>query len=660
MTKLTFEKQTIPGAKLGEDSSLPPAANTLHMGIKVESQLDETEGLFLNYGYVFSPFPYRVKDNYTRELTDIEFPVAVLENEYLRAEFMTSFGGRLRSLYDKKNNKELLFKNPVFRPGNLATRNAWFSGGVEWNCGTIGHTPYTCSPIFTSELTLKDGTPILRMYAFERVRCAVYQMDFFLPENSRFLYARIRIVNAHNKVIPMYWWSNIAVPEIDGGRVISPAASVYTDFKMVFKNEPMPVVNDIDVTYPKNHTRSGSYFMKLDKKSRKFICQLDKDGYGLIQASTDRLLGRKLFVWGQGAGGKRWQEFLSGEGSDGSYVEIQAGISPTQGECLPMPPNTAWEWLEAYGSMNVSGQKVHGDWNDAISEVESHLADMLPEETLDRILEETRCLAKTPADKMISYGDGWAALENLRREKNGEVIMSGHLDFGCTGEEQEPWKNLLQNGCFPDFDTDQIQLSWMNQSEWTSLLEKSVAGPDKFNWAAYLHLAAIYLINNESDKASCVLETSMKLRSSCWTMYLMSKVAEEKGNIEEAAVMSMRASKMNPTDISLAKEAMKMLNQAGLYDQMLALEKEMPSSISKHNRIKMLKAFALLHTGDIKGAEDILNAGGGLIIADIREGETTTTELWFRIEEAKAASENRTFDRAQAVPPKTFDFRMFT
>ena len=42
--------------------------------------------------------------------------------------------------------------NPVFQPGNLAIRNAWFSGGVEWNMGIRGHSVYTCSPVFAARV----------------------------------------------------------------------------------------------------------------------------------------------------------------------------------------------------------------------------------------------------------------------------------------------------------------------------------------------------------------------------------------------------------------------------------------------------------------------------------------------------------------------------
>ena len=182
---------------------------------------DEYAGLYISYGLVPTPFPYRMQENYSRELYDNEEDVIILENEYLRATFFPHYGGKLASLFDKEKGKELLFSNPVIRPCNLAIRNAWMSGGVEWNCGIFGHHVHTCDTLFCAKTELDDGTPVLRFYEFERIRRAVVQMDFFLPESSRFLYARMRITNPNPEVIPMYWWSNIAVPEDPDGRVIT-------------------------------------------------------------------------------------------------------------------------------------------------------------------------------------------------------------------------------------------------------------------------------------------------------------------------------------------------------------------------------------------------------------------------------------------------------
>ena len=111
-------------------------------------------------------------------------------------------------MIDKRRDRELLFTNDVVRPCNLAVRNAWLSGGIEWNAGFRGHHPYTCSLLHTAQTRLEDGTPVLRFYYFERMRCAVVQMDFFLPQGSELLYARIRITNPNDHVAPMYWWSN--------------------------------------------------------------------------------------------------------------------------------------------------------------------------------------------------------------------------------------------------------------------------------------------------------------------------------------------------------------------------------------------------------------------------------------------------------------------
>lgn len=53
------------------------------------------------------------------------------------------------------------------------------------------------------------------------------------------------------------------------------------------------------------------------------------------------------------------QRFLTDKAGD--YSEIQAGLARTQYECIPMPPCSAWEWVEGYGAMSADPAKVHGD-----------------------------------------------------------------------------------------------------------------------------------------------------------------------------------------------------------------------------------------------------------------------------------------------------------
>ncbi len=659
MSTLTFTTIRMSGVDINGESSLPPIAGMLNVQQRTKSALDEDDGLFIGYGFVSSPFPYRLQDKYNRKLKDREFECAILENEHLRAVFIPSLGGRLWSLYDKDKGRELTFSNPVFRLGNLAFRNAWFSGGVEWNCGVVGHHPFTCSQLFTARLTADDGTPVLRMYEFERIRRATYQMDFFLPEGSKVLFARMRIVNPNSETVPMYWWSNIAVPEKKKGRVVMPTNETFTNRGGIISKTTVPISDGVDITYPVNSPRAIDYFWKISENERKFVCHLDEDGYGLIQTSTRRLKGRKLFVWGQGPGGEKWQEFLSKEGTGGKYVEIQAGLAHTQYECLPMPPRTAWEWLEAYGALNADGSRVHGDWEEAKAEVKARLAELVDEEYLEKLLVETKqTIALKPAEELVFKGSGWGALENMRRAAAGEEPLSKHLDFGTIDDEQEQWAFLLKNGYFDEADPNDVPKSWMLQSEWTRKLEEAVQGPDEYNWYTWLHLGMTYFAERKFRDAGEALDKSMKLRPSCWAMYGLAQVARIEGDAKKAAMLAMKASLMKPDDISLAREAMKMLLNAEMYEKMLVLADKFPAELASDGRIKLCTAFAYLNTGNIEKAEELLYEHGGIEVADIREGENTVTELWFQIEEAKAKRDGREFNREEAEPPAHLDFRM--
>ena len=64
--------------------------------------------------------------------------------------------------------------------------------------------------------------------------------------------------------------------------------------------------------------------------------------------------------------------------------------------------------------------------------------------------------------------------------------------------------------------------------------------------------------------------------------------------------------------------------------------------------------------GDISGAESILYKDGGIIVPDIREGETITLDLWVKVEKEKARISGREFDEKNIDPPTFVDFRMFS
>lgn len=650
MTTLRTEKMILPSANWGGESTLPSVAVHLRLSdITDKMCLEDDEGLFVNYGRVNCAFPYRAQDLYDRALTPREYEAQVLENDSLRAVFMPCFGGKLWSLVDKKNNRELLFRNDVVRPCNLGVRNAWMSGGIEWNAGFMGHGPYTCSPVCTAKSELDDGTPVLRFYYFERIRACVVQMDIFLPDGSDFLFVRTRLLNPGDEVVPMYWWSNVAAAEGDDDRVIVPAEQSYTAPNCDVVKIDIPVHNGIDVTYPGRNITSNDYFWDARKGERPYICHLGADGYGLCETSTSLLRGRKLFVWGNSRGGHKWMNFLTADDKTGRYDEIQCGLARTQYECLPMPPHTAWEFLEAYGAMQADPAKVHGEWSGARREAERILDGRLPAAAMEKLLSDTRAMAKSPA-RVISAADGWGALEGVRR---GEAFMCPHLDFGKTGEEQAVWLNLLRRGTVGAHDPENVPLSYMRQREWLDLLREATRGKDADNWYAWYLLGAADAAEEAFDRAEEELRRSLALAESAWANYVLAVVMRKTARPKEEVSFLFRARELRKGDISLEKELFRCLYEHGLSAETVECFENADECVRQNARCQLYYAFALARSGRAAEAEKILlGEGKCLVVPDVRECELTTSQLWFYLLEVQGKSAEE--------PPRDLDFRMFT
>ena len=168
---ITITVMTIPGAPLEGVNPLPIFH---HKGeVDIAAALEFPAELRVDLGNRSPVLPYKMQDRYSRRRIPLKKKTIVLENEYLKASFWPEDGGRLYSLYDKGNKAELLMSNPVYQPGNLAIRNAWLSGGIEWNFGTLGHHARTCDHLFAAIVKDPQGEEFLRMYEFDRTKNAI-------------------------------------------------------------------------------------------------------------------------------------------------------------------------------------------------------------------------------------------------------------------------------------------------------------------------------------------------------------------------------------------------------------------------------------------------------------------------------------------------------
>ncbi len=668
MSELRFASLEMPAARMGPLNPLP-ALRKQGDGFRrtVNESIPPEDAKYMNWGMDFGPLPYRLQDDYDRSREVRQFKTAVLENDKLIATFLPECGGRLWSLFHKPTNRELLYVNPIFQPGNLALRRAWISGGVEWNMGVRGHTPMTLSPMFVATAKLDDGQPVLRMYEWERIRQAPYQMDFFAPDGSDFLMVRVRIVNPNDHMIPMYWWSNMALPETEDTRILTPADSClaygYSGKGVVLRD--MPVDHGDDLTRPHGRKGSREVFYRLDEKQRPWIAAVTGDGAGIVQASTSLLQGRKLYAWSHAPGGRHWMEFLSIPNHP--YIELQSGLARTQMEHLPMPAGATWQWMEAYGPIQTDAKIAHGDdWAAARGAIQEKLDAALPAADLSGRLGSTQAMADKRPQNVVASGSGWGALERKRTMRADLGHLLGQaipFDDDSLGEDQRPWLTLLETGKLPETPADSAPGAMMIQSEWRDMLADSLVGAGD-HWLSRFHMGVMDYEAGDIDSALKHWHTSMEQSPSAWALRNLSVAATHAGDMAKAAELINRAREILPNVKPLVLECCRALVMAAKYSQTLELIGELPTEIATCGRVQAVHAIASLRLGDLETAERILTSG--IVVTDIREGETSLAEIWFDLKSQQiAAAEGIEIDETliarvieQHPPPRSIDFRM--
>lgn len=626
---LTFQNELFSVSDLGPENSVPDLIPGENIQNKTNFFLDEDDEIYEGYGKRETSFPYRQYTCYTRTLKEKELPTAILENRFLKATFLPTYGGRLWSLIDKTTGENLLYTNDVIRPSNLAIRNAWFSGGVEWNISMIGHTPFTMEPLFTSKLEKEDGTPVLRMYEYERVRKVTYQMDFWLEENSRFLNCRMRIFNQTDEMVPMYWWSNMAVPEYEGGRIIVPAKEAFTNREDGVYKVDIPMVNENDISKYKEIPNQVDYFFHIPKESPKYIANINKNGYGLLHLSTSRLVSRKLFSWGKNEASDNWQDFLTEHA--GRYVEIQGGLGKTQYGCIPMAPHTAWEWVELYGAVQTSKDASSASYEQALREMNQIVEQQLQILQPETILSSTKLLAKQPT-QLIQTGNGYGALENALRSYRGESQLSSHLDFGTLSSQYKEWMDFLETGHFPEKDPLEVPYDFMADDTFYKKLKETIQTINHQNWYAFYQLGLYYFQKNNIDASTeCFIE-SMTLEPNPWAYHGLSVIYLKNQKNHGAIEFILKGYEMKKDDLSYLKETLKILLLAKGYEEIKKLYHTLPKDFAEESRVLFDYLIALARTGQEKEVLDYLNEHH-LVLEDLRECETSLGSLWEEVYE---------------------------
>ena len=610
--------------------------------------------------------PYRMQDRYDRSEEVQVLDTLVMENDYLKATFLPGYGGKLWSLYSKDEQRELLFVNPVFRFANLASRNAWMSGGIEWNLGHTGHNMFTADDVFFGKVTAPDGEQFLRMYEYEAAHAQVLQIDFHLPDGAKQLAAHVRIQNARDVDVPLYWWTNIAVPLSDNTRVFSGTPDIM--FQLIpeetggvpgFGHCQMPQqpnLPGVDLSYPRQIPHSLEYFFQNRKQTvSPWEVSIEKDCKGLMERSTQPLRTRKMFCWGSSVGGRHWCDYLSKDGC-GDYIEIQAGLAPTQLHTGILEADQVVSFTQMFGAFSTGEEAQKLEWNQALPGVEASVERILPAADVQKAHLAYMLKSTIPAQEILHTGSWYGAMEMARRKTAGEPPIANHLNFLTPEKSSEyaPWLDLLRGEQLPE---SRLPHPYVTDPLWMPYLAKAAENGNqetRFQYAVSLA---------ENGRVSAAEDILLEMTKECnpWAAHALGMLYRRDKQHRLACEWLVKAYEweQGSLDQSFAEDALQALLDDGQYEQAWEFYHSIPQA-KRTEAEELLVAAAAVKLDQ----HDFLAQAYQKVYSAIREGAVGLADVWFE-EQARIAAQKKgipfTEDQIdKTLPlPRNLNFLMF-
>ncbi len=300
-------------------------------------------------------YPYAMQDDITRIKENATHRVVVLENEYIRVLILPDLGGRLYAAHDKTNNDfDFIYHNHVIKPGLVAMRGAWLSGGIEWNFPTVGHTVNGYSPVQYKIVRHDDGSATCVVGATEWVRRMRWVVGTTLYPDRAYFENRILLQNPTLVHHPAYFWANAGVHAWEDTQIIFPPTD-YTYGHSRTATMSWPIDKGIDISWYKNIPNSESIFCGVPGDFNG-VYNHERDNGTVHWADRYESPGKKFWTWGTAPKGRLWEEILTDD--DGQYIEVQAGRLTTQGDAWIMEPHTSESWTEYWYPLKGMGGLV--------------------------------------------------------------------------------------------------------------------------------------------------------------------------------------------------------------------------------------------------------------------------------------------------------------
>lgn len=597
------------------------------------------------YGYQTGDrvLPYLVQDVYSRERKMEIIKTIEFENRHLKAVFLPEYGMRMFSLYSKDENRDLVFRNSVFQLANLSIRDAWFSGGIEWNIGQLGHTFTTCDHLYAAICTDKNGNEFLRCYEYERCKGIYWQVDFYLEEDSKEIAAYTRVINPKPESVPFYWWTNIAVPEEKNVRVFSGNSEVIyitqesnesVDAIKKMCHGTMPELGSLpgkDASYPQNFHFSSEYFFQNEGGVEEtWEAAVYDDGYMFFDYGSDRLKYHKMFCWGTHTGGQHWKDFLSETGK-GDYVELQAGLAPTQVHGMDLPANTTWDFVQVFGGATVDYGPAGGEWSEAKKYVGEQVKVRVSPEKIQQLLERYRENAECDMTEFLHMGSGFGAIEEIR---NPGITPKGfYFPASAISKKEIMWVEMLRKHKIEDQEITEFPESYLVDLRYEGYLKEAA---EKGGYTAKNLYGVMCYENTRYEEGIEWFKKSIQDRENplayrnLFYAYKDKDVEQALWYMEQALLLFYE----NP-EREFVEEYIKYLMEQGMHEKLWEYYKKLPDELKENERIILYSIPTAVFMKDYS----FLTEQFGKEFTNIREGERAFTECYFAYQALKESIE---------------------
>ncbi len=304
----------------------PPAPEEMPM----YSEFRQHQG---STGYAY---PNKVTISVEREtLTDKEYTVVRLENDYVRLLILPELGGRILEGYDKTTNYNFLYRHHRIKPVIVGSYGSWISGGMEFNY-PFHHRPSTFMPTdFTLE-TLEDGSQVCWISEASpspgqyRLKGTI---GIRLRPNASYLETMVKLDNRTPLKHPFMWWENAGIHVNNDYQLFFPQDVNWVHHHNDRHHATFPISKgwyavenheeETDISLHKNTIKGNSFFAGPSKYD--FFGGYDHGkNCGTLHVADHHITpGKKMFQWALEDLGDAWNGNLTD--LDGEHAELMAG-----------------------------------------------------------------------------------------------------------------------------------------------------------------------------------------------------------------------------------------------------------------------------------------------------------------------------------------------